>query len=798
MHYQQIVNAGLACEIVRRQKTFPGWRQRTSAILLFILGCVAFLPAQTQSLGEVAKQRGIHKQNPRPASEASKTTGAQPPDMTWLQEAMKDPELMKELGQLIEKMQKGVVYPSARTESQILSHLPESTLFYMSVPNYGEAVHRAMEIFKQGLNDSPHLRAFLEKNKLDSMQQVLENVAEKFYLFSQYIGDEVVITGQMRGKKLSVFLLADVKKPGLARFFDGLDLQRLTGSDVHIYDLEEFAGNTANTAPTSKAPTLLVRPDFMIAGSDPAAVRDFNTQIDLHGRSFTSQALGQKLARSYREGTSTLIGVDLHQVIGLMPEHEAQTRLMLEKAGLTDVRYLVADSTLSGNAWKNQGEIVFNGPRRGVASWIAAPRPMHSLEFVPANTAMVSSVILKNPALIFDDLRQIFGESAMTSVTQMETQMRINLQHDLLGKLTGEIAFSSPGMFPMAPVASPTKTALAPEATPQPGPFAFILGVSDAEGLQQTLTQLLAGAPFQTAERQEAGVTFHTLTIPGGAGSAMEIDYFFLDGYLVIGSDPAIAEEALRAHRNGSSLANSAKLRDALGGQSLNASAFGYQNAGQMLAPMLSQLPPQLRQMLPPQPINTPPSVFTVYADEKSLRGVSNNDMQTGVTVGLIAGAIAVPNLIKTHGTVSAVAVNPESETAAVSTLRTVNTAELAYSSKFPDRGFAAGLASLGPGSDGNCSLDGRTPDHACLIDGLLAKANCTPGSWCESADYRFAVRGVCLAGKCMSYVVSATPAKGIGKNFCSTDSGVIRSRSGPPLTEPLTVAECRNWMPVR
>ena len=423
---------------------------------------------------------------------------------------------------------------------------------------------------------------------------------------------------------------------------------------------------------------------------------------------------------------------------------------------------------------------------------------MHSLEFVPANTAMVSGVILKNPSLIFDDLRQIFGESAMTSITQMETQMRINLQHDLLGKLTGEIAVSSPGMFPMAPVASPTKTALVPEAAPQPGPFTFILGVSDAEGLQQTLTRLLASGPFQTAEREEAGVTFHTLAIPGGVGPAKEIDYFFLDGYLVIGSDPAIAEEALRAHRNGSSLANSAKLRDALGGQSLNVSAFGYQNAGQMLAPMLSQLPPQLRQMLPAQPINTPPSVFMVYADQSSIRGVSNNDMQTGMTVGLIAGAIAIPNLIKTHATVSAAAVNPESETAAVSTLRTVNTAELAYSSKFPDRGFAAGLASLGHGSDGNCSLDGRTPDHACLIDGLLGKANCTPGSWCESADYKFAVRGVCLAGKCMSYVVSATPAKGTGTNFCSTDTGVIRSRSGPPLTAPLTVAECRNWMPVR
>jgi hypothetical protein len=57
----------------------------------------------------------------------------------------------------------------------------------------------------------------------------------------------------------------------------------------------------------------------------------------------------------------------------------------------------------------------------------------------------------------------------------------------------------------------------------------------------------------------------------------------------------------------------------------------------------------------------------------------------------------------------------------------------------------------------------------------------------------------VCKKQRCDNYVVMATPsdtAKAT-KSFCSTYDAVVRSKTGPPLDSPITVAECQSWPPV-
>src|SRR5258708_40162685 len=90
--------------------------------------------------------------------------------------------------------------------------------------------------------------------------------------------------------------------------------------------------------------------------------------------------------------------------------------------------------------------------------------------------------------------------------------------------------------------------------TAQGGAFKVILRVLDPTGLEQTLSRLLVMAPMQSGKREEDGVTFNTLTSPGPAGEAKELNYFFMDGYLVIASDRETANEAVRQHRTGDSL----------------------------------------------------------------------------------------------------------------------------------------------------------------------------------------------------------------------------------------------------
>ncbi len=793
MRHRCGVNTKVVQQIERREH--QGIRQYlelgTAAVLIGL--SVSAGAIQSPSNAAPVHRRTAQNKAVPSAEQPSKTAGD--PDLASLQDALKNPELMVEFGRLVEKLQKGVQYPAARNQSRILARLPASTVFFVAFPNYGEPAHQALQIFDQELKDSAQLRDFLHKNNLDAMQPQVENGIEKFYEFSQFLGDEVVITGKLQGKEPTGVLVAEVKKPGLREFLEKLNDEVFTSKSdrLRIFNPQQLAA--AGEQDASQAPAVLVRSDFVGIGLNVSALREFNSQIEQGGPAFTSNALGQRLAQAYQQrGVNSLVGLDLHRLIGLIPLSKPQDRIMLEKTGFADVNYLVTENTMSAEKSANTGEVTFNGPRRGIASWIAAPAPLGGLDFVSTHAAMAGDVMLKSPAQIFDDLRDIMGEAAFANLPQMEAQFKVNLKRDVLGKLNGEIAFEikSP---PIPPQAMPPSTFVGAAApSPNPGAFKFILRVSDPDGLRQTLTRLLATAPVQGGQREEDGVIFHTVTLPGPAGPPTEINYFFLDGYLVIASDRATAREALRVHRGGDSLAKSSQLRDSLvSGQPREASMIFYQNAGQMLGAMMGQLPPELRQLIPVSgAIAAKPTVFSVYADECVLRGVTTSNMQADISVPLIVAAIAIPNLLR-----SRVAAN---ESAAAAGVRVVNTAQVTYSASYPAKGYARDLASLGPGSGGDCAGSNATEEHACLLDATLANAGCTAGKWCEKSGYKFSVRGVCMQAQCLNYTVTATPvnANTGGKSFCSTSDAVVRSHSGAPLTAPLTVTECGTWTPVR
>jgi type II secretory pathway pseudopilin PulG len=161
--------------------------------------------------------------------------------------------------------------------------------------------------------------------------------------------------------------------------------------------------------------------------------------------------------------------------------------------------------------------------------------------------------------------------------------------------------------------------------------------------------------------------------------------------------------------------------------------------------------------------------------------------------------AIAIPNLLRAR--VSA------NEAAAASTVRVITTAQISYSTAYPEQGYARDLATLG----GNCaSGSGATAEHACLVDSQLGQANCTSGAWCQRGQYKFTISSNCAPARfgeqqqgtenaCSEYVIAATPINSnVGRrSYCSVSDAVIRSRSGFPLATPPTAEECQGWAPL-
>jgi hypothetical protein len=685
--------------------------------------------------------------SPAMTQKASAGKPGSEPDLAWLQEAMKNPDLMNEISHLSQRLAQELHYPAPRTQSRFLPRLPQSTFFYGAIPNFGPALHQAVQIFHEELQTSAVLRDFLQKNKIADQEARFEEGAQKLYDFSEYLGDEFLVVANMSGKEPRFALLAEVRKPGLRSFLENLDQQwsgGKAGEHIRIFDPQQLA---SASDVSEKETAVLVRPDLVAVGFGTAALRDLNSQMDQGGGAFAASPLGKRLSRAYKSGTSTLFGVDLQKVLAMIPPGSPQARMILDKTGFADAAYGVMEGKLEDKQSENNMELVFNAPRHGVASWIGPPAELGSLDFMSPKSALAEAVRLKNPVQILDDLTELAGPGAF-ALRNMEAQFGVNLERDVLSKLTGEIG----GEFQLPPIAlrvSPSGKA-GPEG---PGNFKVLLGVSDPAGLQRTITRLLAQAPLQSAERQENGVTFHTLAIPGAAGMAREFTYFFMDGYMVITSTRAAAEEAVRLHRAGISLARS-DVFSGKPGKTPVASGVVVQNAGGFLAAMLSQAPTELSSMVTQALAQAEPkaNVFYGYADETSLRATTNNAVGTDAGLAIVVATLAIPNLMRARMSAN--------EAGAAATVRTVNTAEITYSVTYPKRGYAPTLAALGPGRGGDCSDSNVTPSHACLLDSAAGNADCTAGKWCEKGGYRYSIRGVCLQTNCRAYVVTATPTK--------------------------------------
>jgi type IV pilus assembly protein PilA len=138
-------------------------------------------------------------------------------------------------------------------------------------------------------------------------------------------------------------------------------------------------------------------------------------------------------------------------------------------------------------------------------------------------------------------------------------------------------------------------------------------------------------------------------------------------------------------------------------------------------------------------------------------KGFSLIELLIVVAIILIIAAIAIPNLLR-----SRMAAN---EASAVSSVRSINTAAVAYSATYPSNGYPVALAALGS-TVGTCTA---TSAQACLLDSILSAGT--------KAGYSFVWAGDGNTPS-VGYTISATPIL-VGSTgqrmFCSDQSGVIR-----------------------
>jgi hypothetical protein len=693
--------------------------------------------------------------------------------VAWTQELNKYSGLLEEFGRLVEKLQSNVQFPPPRGESHLLPLLPESTMSYAAFANYGDAAHQALKIFQRELQESPVLRDWWQHGKVAEVGPKVEDSLEKFYQLSEYLGEEVVVSGATEGQATSALMVAEVRKPGLKKLLQQMVNESAGKSKPRVRVLDSQELTAAKDGGPAQESVILVRPDYIVGALDVATLRKFNARLDRGAREFVSTPFGRRVVQGYEGGVTVLAAADIHEILRLAAAGTQQRELTFQHSGFADMKYLVWGHTSVSGQEVSQAELSFAGPRHGAASWLAKPTPLDSLDFVSPKAMLAGTVVLKNPAQIFDDARELSSGSnpnAFATLAQLEQGLKLSVKEDLLSQLGGEITLELDNV------------------TPPKSVWKAILKVIDPESLKQSFNNLLAATHLEGDQFVADGVSYHTVGIPSGQ-RPVEICYAFADGYLVIGSSRETVAEGVRLHRNGESLGRSRKLLASLPpGHSPAASALFYQDPIAMTELQLRRFAPGMAGPLGQLRGAGTASVIRLYGEDTAIREASRSGA-FDVTAVLVVAAVAIPNLLR-----SRIAAN---EATAVGSVRTVVTAQVTYAATYPNRGYAPNLATLGP--------DPRRPatysvDHAGLISETLAGETCTADTWCTKSGFHFRVTAKCKQHLCEEFLVFASPIDtNTGtRSFCSTSDGVIRYKTSPPLTSPVSVLECRAWSPLQ
>src|SRR5215472_8675630 len=356
--------------------------------------------------GNVDVGYGAHDVTLHPGQEVTTTAelGDVPikDEIAWSADLDRYLALLAEFSKLKQQLEQ-IPMPPPRNDSALLPLLPVSTKVYASIPNLGEALSEANAVFQAQLQQSPVLQQWWTKIQANNNGPKPEEVIEKVREFSQYLGDEIVFAlADTAPGKTSCIVLAEVKKPGLADFLR----QQLPSGEGVVYDqqLPKQGG-----APNSNGPLFLVRNNLLVIASNHDGLAQMNQQLNQGPSGFAQTAFAaQHIKPAYDRGAGMLFAADLKSMINEGSQGAAATKPAahdsMNHLGFNDLNYIIVERRdFDNQVPDNRATLAFTGQRRGIASWLAEPAPIGSLDFISADASGAVAMVIKSPAQILND-----------------------------------------------------------------------------------------------------------------------------------------------------------------------------------------------------------------------------------------------------------------------------------------------------------------------------------------------------------------------------------------------------------
>jgi len=547
-------------------------------------------------------------------------------EIAWSEDLDKHLALLAEFAKIQKRLEQ-IPTPGLRYSSVVLGKLPPNTVFFASVPNLGDALNEANRIFQEELQQSGVLREWWTSGRRTTSSGItFDQMITKLHGLSQYIGDEIVIAGfaGRLGGENSAVIIAPVKSGDIQQYlhaeFTNIPVENGKTASIRVITPENLA---ATTDSTTHEMTALVGEQFVMFSSSMASLRQMYAQFQSGSTGLGDTAFGQRLAGAYKQGVGLLFAADLHTIIANMrtAETDARQQAAMFSTGFTDADYLIVQHRDLSGTPDNRAVLSFSGTRHGIASWLAAPNPTGSLEFVSANASAAGSFLTKTPAAMFDDMFQMLSANqpdAQQHMAEVNSKLNLDLRNDLAASLGGDVTLAIDG--PILPTPS----------------WKVIVQVDDSNRLQGSIEKLVQAMNVELAEHGKPAIqlgssyqndrVFYTLMAPNPTGLAMEIDYTFADGYMIAAPSKALVMASLQTKANGDSLARSGEFLGLLPkDQHVNFSGVLYQNLAPVLKPLAGQLSQEQMEALQQIANDSKPTVICAYAADDRIEVASGS-----------------------------------------------------------------------------------------------------------------------------------------------------------------------------
>jgi len=580
--------------------------------------------------------------------------------VAWSRNATKYASLVSQLANLRREVNQKAARPGVRYTSRFVDLVPENTVFYAALPNLSETLAQSQKIMQDRIKQNPALAEWWKDNKEEGLginQKTMARIEE----FGSQLGDEIVVSAELdsKGEPSGILVLGELKDAAAFRTYLDGKLSRMlaeeSGDSMNVRVIDDPLTATVKTAPASTAKTsktkselyVWIHDDIFAASPQIESLRGFANTLNSPGANpFASSAFHQRISDVYKDGAGLLVAADLEKLVAKVVSKDkdpgAERRLEgFKQLGVMNLRHFVVEQKEVGGRTLSQAALTFSESNRGIASWLAAPGPMGALEFISPNANVATAFVVKEPALLADDLLgflETVDPDIRNRMKEVEKSQGFDLRNDFAAPLGGEFAFAIDG--PILPTPS----------------WKIILEVYDQPKLQNTFERAIAklnefsmihGKGKLTLETSAVGDrTYYSIRSDAG----VEVHYTYANGYLVAAQTRALLEQSLRNREAGNTLVRSSRFMSSLPQDgNTNFSAIFYHDLAPLMQPLAerlknagSEMSEQDRQKLAAIDMNAPPTLVYAYSQGDRITLAANTE---GGAFGLSpASLIGLPN----------------------------------------------------------------------------------------------------------------------------------------------------------